>query len=102
MYTLLPTRPAVDFVTVLVIFLSATLIGTVSHAPGSVGILEAGVNRLGLPQFQKEELLAALLTFRVLYFVIPLFFAALVLGLHELRMLGAAEGTRGARRAPDP
>jgi hypothetical protein len=37
----------------------------------------------------------------VLYFLLPLCLAALSLGLRELRMLGAAEATRGARRAPD-
>jgi uncharacterized membrane protein YbhN (UPF0104 family) len=56
---------------------------------------------IGLPQFPREEFLAALLTFRVLYFLLPLCLAALSLGLRELRMLGAAEATRGARRAPD-
>ena len=40
-----------------------------------------------LPQFEKEELLAGLLTFRLLYFVIPLCLAALVLGLRELRLI---------------
>ena len=52
---------------------------------------------LGLPQFQREEFLAALLTFRALYFLLPLCLAALSLGLRELRMLASAEGTRGAR-----
>ena len=33
-----------------------------------------------LPQFQREELLAALLTFRALYFVLPLLLATLSLG----------------------
>ncbi len=90
MYILLPPSPAVGFLTVLVIFLTATLLGTVSHAPA----VSASSRRrclLGLPQFQKEELLAALLTFRVLYFVLPLFFAALSLGLRELRLLARPE-----------
>jgi len=81
-----PPSPAVDFAAVLVIFLIATLLGTVSHAPGSLGVIEAAV-LIGLPQFGKEELLAALLTFRVLYFVIPLLFATLVLGLRELHLV---------------
>ncbi len=91
MYTLLPANPAVDFVTVLVIFLIATLLGTVSHAPGSLGVIEAAV-LIGLPQFPKEDLLAALLTFRVLYFLLPLVVATIILGLRELRLV--------ARQAP--
>ena len=45
--------------------------------------------------FQREELLAALLTFRALYFVLPLFLATLSLGLRELCML--ARPASGAR-----
>jgi len=86
MYTLLPSDPAVDLPTVMVIFLTATLLGTASHAPGGLGVIEATV-LLGLTQFAKEELLAALLTFRALYFVLPLCLATLSLGLRELRML---------------
>jgi glycosyltransferase 2 family protein len=86
MYTLLPQNPAVDFVPVLVIFVTATLLGTVSHVPGSLGVIEAAL-LIGLPQFPKEELLAALLTFRFAYFVIPFLLATLVLGLRELGLL---------------
>jgi glycosyltransferase 2 family protein len=92
MYSLLPVEPPVDFVSVLVIFVTATLLGTVSHAPGSLGVIEAAV-LIGLPQFEKEELLAALLTFRVLYFVIPLCLAALVFGLRELRLIARPRPT---------
>jgi hypothetical protein len=82
----LPQNPAVDFVPVLVIFVTATLLGTVSHVPGSLGVIEAAL-LIGLPQFPKEELLAALLTFRVAYFVIPFLLATLVLGLCELGLV---------------
>jgi glycosyltransferase 2 family protein len=51
--------------------------------PGNLGIIEAGM-LIGLPQFEREELLAALLTFRVLYFVIPLIVAIIALALREL------------------
>ena len=86
MYTLLPPSPAVGFMPVLVIFLTATLLGTVSHVPGSLGVIEAAL-LIGLPQYRKEELLAALLTFRVAYFVIPFLLATLALGLRELGLV---------------
>jgi len=86
MYVLLPPVPVVGLATVLVIFLTATLLGTVSHAPGGLGVIEATM-LIGLAQFQREELLAALLTFRALYFVLPLFLATLSLGVRELCML---------------
>jgi len=97
MYSLLPPSPKVAFPTVLVIFLTATLLGTISHAPGSLGIMEAAM-LIGLPQFQKEELLATLLTFRILYFVIPLFVATIALGLRELRLVARRVTTRDHSR----
>jgi len=95
MYAVLPSTPEVGFLPVLVTFLTAALLGTVSHAPGGLGVIEATM-LIGLPQFPREEFLAALLTFRVLYFVLPLCLAALSLGLRELRMLApAATAHRG-------
>jgi uncharacterized membrane protein YbhN (UPF0104 family) len=87
MYSLLPPAPAVELTTVIVIFLLATLLGTVSHAPGSLGVIEATM-LMGLRQFPEEALLAALLTFRVLYFLFPLALATMILGLRELLFAG--------------
>ena len=86
MYMLLPTTPAVAFATVLITFLAATFLGTVSHAPGGLGVIEVTM-LVGLTQFPREELLAALVTFRALYFVLPLCLATLSLGLRELWLL---------------
>jgi uncharacterized membrane protein YbhN (UPF0104 family) len=89
MYALLPAEPAIDFVTLSVIFVTALLLGFLSHAPGSLGVIEAAM-LIGLSQFRKEELLAALLIFRVLYFVLPFLAAALVLGARELWLMAGA------------
>ena len=86
MYTLLPDGPSIGIPTVLVVFLIATLLGALSHAPGSLGVMEAAM-LIGLPQFHREDLLATLLTFRVLYFLAPLLFAALAFSLRELRLV---------------
>ena len=40
---------------------------------------------IGLPQVGKEDLLVSLVTFRVLYFLLPLLLATLLLGLREFR-----------------
>jgi glycosyltransferase 2 family protein len=94
MYMLLPASPAVGFTTVLVVFVLATLLGIVSHTPGSLGIVEAAV-LVGLPQYPREELLAALVTFRVLDFFLPLLLATAMFGARELRLL-----VRRAQRRP--
>lgn len=98
MYTLLPAHPAIDFITLLVVFVTAILLGFLSHAPGSLGVIEVAM-LVGLPQFPKEELLASLLIFRFLYFVLPLSLAALLLGLRELRLLGRTASSLGDRNA---
>jgi hypothetical protein len=93
MYALMPANPPIYFVPLLVIFVTAMLLGFLSHAPGSLGVIEAAM-LIGLPQFQKEELLASLLIFRVLYFVLPLFCAALLLGSRELWLIARSASGR--------
>ncbi|HEY2245297.1 MAG: YbhN family protein [Xanthobacteraceae bacterium] len=95
MYMLLPASPAVGFATVFVVFVMATLLGIVSHAPGSLGVVEAAV-LIGLPQYPREELLAALVTFRVLDFFLPLMLATLMFGARELRLLARRAQSRRA------
>jgi len=85
LYVLLPNDPSVDFLTVLVIYVTAALIGFLSHAPGSLGVFEAAV-LIALPQFAKEELLASLLIFRCLYFVLPLMLALCLMAGREIRL----------------
>lgn len=92
MYALLPARPAIDFADLMVIFVMAMLIGVVSYVPGSLGVVEAAMF-IGLPQFRREELLASLVTFRALYFVVPLLLAVLLLGLREVRNVAAGTST---------
>ena len=85
MYILLPEHPGIDLINLLVIFVTALLLGFFSHAPGSLGVIEATM-LVGLPQFQKEELLASLLMFRVLYFLLPVSLAIALLGLRGLML----------------
>ncbi len=83
MYILMPSAPHVDFVSMAVVFILATLIGFASHAPGSLGVFDAAM-LIALPQFSKEQMLAALLVFRILYFVIPFTISISIMGCREL------------------
>jgi hypothetical protein len=83
MYILVPTAPHVGFVSVAVVFILATLLGFASHAPGSLGVFDAAM-LIALPEFSKEEMLASLLLFRVLYFVIPFSISVSIMGTREL------------------
>jgi hypothetical protein len=83
MYLLMPANPAIDFLSLAVVFILATLLGFASHAPGSIGVFDAAM-LLALPLFGREQLLATLLVFRVLYFVIPFTIAISIMGTREL------------------
>jgi uncharacterized membrane protein YbhN (UPF0104 family) len=82
MYLLMPSLPAVDFVALAVIVVFGTLLGFLSHAPGSLGALDATL-LIGLPTFDRAELVATLLLYRLLYFVAPFALALVALGLRE-------------------
>jgi glycosyltransferase 2 family protein len=83
MYLLMPEQPWIDFMTLAVIFASATLLGFASHAPGSMGVFDAAM-LVALAQYDKQQLVAALVLFRLLYFVIPFTLAMTALGLREI------------------
>jgi uncharacterized membrane protein YbhN (UPF0104 family) len=70
-------------VTVAVIFVAATLLGFASHAPGGLGVFDAAM-MVALWQFDKEELLAGLLLFRLLYYIVPFALSLLILGGREV------------------
>jgi uncharacterized membrane protein YbhN (UPF0104 family) len=69
-WALLPA--GVPYVTVLATLLSAAMAALVTHIPGGLGVLE-GVFVLALGEdMPPHVLVAALLAFRVLYYLIPL------------------------------
>jgi uncharacterized membrane protein YbhN (UPF0104 family) len=89
MFILLPEEPHVGFVVVAVIFVSATLLGFASHSPGGLGVFDAAM-LIGLWQFDKEELLAGMLLFRVLYYLVPFVLSVSLLTLREI-IVGARD-----------
>jgi glycosyltransferase 2 family protein len=93
MYMLVPDEPHIGFVTVAVIFVSATLLGFASHSPGGLGVFDAAM-LVGLWQLDREDLLAGLLLFRVLYYIAPFVLTLCILAIREL-LTGAS-----ARRRP--
>jgi hypothetical protein len=95
MFMLLPVEPNIGFVTLAVIFVAATLLGFASHAPGGIGVFDAAM-LVALWQFDKQKLLAGLLLFRLLYYVVPLLLSLLILGGREL-VLSLPRGTGAAR-----
>jgi glycosyltransferase 2 family protein len=83
MYMLVPDEPNIGFVTLAVIFVSATLLGFASHAPGGIGVFDAAM-LVALWQFDKEDVLAGVLLFRLLYYIVPFALSLLILGGREV------------------
>ncbi len=87
MYVLAPDEPHLGFVVVAVVFVSATLLGFASHSPGAIGVFDAAM-LVGLWQMDREDLLAGMLLFRLLYYIAPFVISVILLTLREL-ILGA-------------
>ncbi|KPF95715.1 hypothetical protein IP86_18250 [Rhodopseudomonas sp. AAP120] len=83
MYLLMPSEPYIDYVSLAVVFILATLLGFASHAPGSLGVFDAAV-LVALPMFAREDVIATLLIYRVLYFLLPFGIAISIMGIREL------------------
>ncbi|KPF93736.1 hypothetical protein IP86_23275 [Rhodopseudomonas sp. AAP120] len=83
MYVLVPDEPNLGFVVVAVIFVSATLLGFASHSPGGLGVFDAAM-LVGLWQMDKEGLLAGMLLFRILYYIVPFMLSVIILAIREI------------------
>ncbi len=83
MYVLMPATPPIDFPTLAVIFVSATLLGFASHSPGGLGVFDAAM-LVALTHFDKEDLFSALLLFRLFYYILPFALALVLVGVREL------------------
>lgn len=101
MYMLVPDQPNLGFVTVAVIFVAATLLGFASHAPGGLGVFDAAM-LVALWQFNKEDLLAGLLLFRLLYYITPFILALLILATREIAFSYASRRLAKPALPPPP
>jgi uncharacterized membrane protein YbhN (UPF0104 family) len=82
-YLLLPTN--VFYPSILSVLLISSIAGVISHIPAGLGVLEAVFITLLHPQLSKGALLAALIGYRALYFLLPLAIATVVYVVLERR-----------------
>ena len=82
LYVILPGNHGLDFISFAAAYVFACLLGIASHVPGGIGAFEATMLKT-VPSPSPEALLAALLLFRVLYYVIPFVLALALLGANE-------------------
>jgi len=101
MYMLMPGTPYIDPVSLAVIFVTATLLGFASHAPGGLGVFDAAL-LVALPQFDKGEMVGALLIFRLFYYIVPFTLALTLLGIREARLGTFSLGRRKPKAVDEP
>jgi uncharacterized membrane protein YbhN (UPF0104 family) len=83
LYLLLPDSAQIAFLPFVGVYLASILVGVVSHVPAGLGVLESMLLLL-LPHVPPEQLLAAVLLYRVIYEVIPLAIALAIWSAYEL------------------
>ena len=84
MYVLLPGDLNVSFMQFLPSYLMAQVAVVLTHVPGGVGVFELVI--LHLTQTPREQVVvAAVLCFRLIYFILPLLAAVLLLAVYEAR-----------------
>ncbi len=95
LYILLPPSE-MGYFSFLAVFAAATMAGIVSHVPGGIGVFETVVISALPPSIPVEQAAAALILYRMIYFLLPFTMALVVLAAYELwRGLGGRQ-PRGA------
>jgi phosphatidylglycerol lysyltransferase len=84
LYVLLPPSQ-LSFLAFLAAFLTATLIGFASHVPGGLGVFEGLMVLLLKPYIASGALMPRLITYRAVYYLLPLAVAMVALVVDEVR-----------------
>lgn len=83
LYILLPQHVHLPFFQFFGIYLLAQITALISHVPGGLGVFESMILLLA-PELPADALLGSMLLYRGIYYLLPLAFAALLLGSKEL------------------
>jgi phosphatidylglycerol lysyltransferase len=92
LFALLPAPAGIEYGSLLRAYLVAQTLAMASHVPGGAGVLEVLVLTLAVTGngTQRSALIAALVMFRIVYYLVPLAGALVVAGVAELRPRHAA------------
>ncbi|WP_284165675.1 bifunctional lysylphosphatidylglycerol flippase/synthetase MprF [Frigidibacter sp. SD6-1] len=98
LWVLLPAGKP-DYATFVAVYAAATMIGVLSHVPGGIGVFETVVIGTLPTSVPVGDAAAALLLFRLVYYLVPFALAFLLVALNEIR-LASGFGSRLLARAP--
>lgn len=89
---LLPPIPQLGFLGVLAIYVTAYTMAMLSHVPGGLGVFDTLI-LVGLsPYLPAAQIVGAILIFRLLYYILPLFIAGTLFGANEVLIRKIAVG----------
>ncbi|MEG2004582.1 MAG: lysylphosphatidylglycerol synthetase family protein, partial [Bilophila sp.] len=83
LYVFLPSDVDVSFLQFLPTYLMAMVAVVLTHVPGGAGVLEVVI--LHLTTASPQGVFAALICFRVIYYLLPLLVAAVIFAVYEIR-----------------
>ncbi|MCX5493991.1 YbhN family protein [Kaistia dalseonensis] len=86
-YFALPAESNPGYLIVLGVFLASFTLALLSHAPGGLGVLEVTF-LAAMPEMNPNDVLAALIVFRLLYLLIPFAMSLVVVLIFEKTQLG--------------
>lgn len=75
-----------DYTTFIAIYAAATMVGVLSHVPGGIGVFETVVIGTLPASVPVSDAAAALLLFRLIYYLVPFALAFLLVALNEARL----------------
>ncbi len=88
LYFLLPVHGGLDYWHFVGIFVIAYVSGMLSQVPGGLGVFEAVLLLLLPEEIPRETIVAAVITYRAIYFLLPLLVAATLMMSAEVTIQG--------------
>jgi phosphatidylglycerol lysyltransferase len=100
LYVLLPDG-APGFMAFLALFAAAVMAGVISHVPGGIGVFESLIIASMPAGMPLDQVAAALLLYRIIYYLVPFALALAFVAMNEARLAGGAV-TRLLGEVSDP
>jgi len=84
LYAVLPSAPGLVFPMFVGAYLLAQFVGVISHVPGGLGVFETAMVLLLKPWLGGDAVLASIVAYRLIYYLLPLTIAVLLFAGYEI------------------
>jgi lysylphosphatidylglycerol synthetase-like protein (DUF2156 family) len=95
LYAVLPASPGLAFPVFVGAYLLSQIAGLVSHVPGGLGVFETVMVLLLRPYLPGDQVLASIVAYRIICYLLPMGVAVLLFAGYEVRQSGARLGRAG-------